>query len=149
MATRKWRSHIRFRSRATWAGRTFLVGAIFADASYLAVGDSRSYLASATMSRSVWPEKDPQETLVAGFLYANELRPGETIASAEVSCTVLTGTDAAPESVLDGDPTISDAAVLQPFYAGVDGVTYTIRCVATLSSGRVLVRAATLPVRST
>jgi hypothetical protein len=46
-------------------------------------------------------------------------------------------------------PTIADGVVLQPFRAGVHGATYKLRCVATLDpTGRVLVLAANLPVRT-
>lgn len=99
--------------------------------------------------RTLWPDKDPAESLlVATFAYANELQAGESIASAAITCTVLSGTDPSPASMLVGSPQISGSNVLQNFSGGVDGVTYTLRCVATMSpTGRVLVRAATLPVR--
>ncbi len=101
------------------------------------------------MSRANWPSKDPAEALIAAFVFANEINSGETISSVQTSCTTLYGTDASPGAVLNGLPTISGSSVLQPFHGGLDGVSYTLRCVATLSSGRILVRAATLPVRTT
>jgi hypothetical protein len=100
------------------------------------------------MSRAHWPAKDPAEVLVATFDYASEINSGETIASAVVTCSVLAGTDPTPAAVLAGSASIAGGTVLQPFQGGVDGVSYTLRCAATLSpSGRVLVLAATLPVR--
>lgn len=98
--------------------------------------------------RSHWPQKDPGEALIAEFDFVDELATGETIGSLAVSCSVLAGSDASPSAVLNGSPTISGGLVLQPFHGGLDGVTYLLRCVATLSSGRILVRTATLPVRS-
>ncbi|MER2545909.1 MAG: hypothetical protein ABTS16_21150 [Candidatus Accumulibacter phosphatis] len=97
--------------------------------------------------RSAWPAKDPEEALVAEFYYANEVQAGETITGMSVSCSVLSGVDPDPAAVLNGTPTISGSSVLQPFHAGLDGVNYRLRCVATFSSGRILVRAASLPVR--
>jgi hypothetical protein len=101
------------------------------------------------MSRAHWPSKDPVEVMVATFDYTSEINSGETIASAVVACSVLAGTDPTPAAVLAGSASISAGTVLQPFQGGVDGVSYTLRCAATLSpSGRVLVLAATLPVRT-
>ncbi len=98
--------------------------------------------------RSIWPAKDPAEALVADFSFANEIAVGETIASAQISCSVLSGKDATPSAVLSGAPNISGSSVLQRFHGGVAGATYLMRCVATLSSGRVLALAAILPVRT-
>ncbi|HND12311.1 MAG TPA: hypothetical protein PLY80_17850 [Pseudomonadota bacterium] len=101
------------------------------------------------MTRTVWPAKDPAERLVASFDYRDALDAGETIASALVTATLLAGSDADPSALLDGLPTISGGLVLQPFHGGLDSASYTLRCQATLSpSSRVLVLAATLPVRT-
>jgi hypothetical protein len=98
--------------------------------------------------RTLWPAKDPAETLVATFDYSLDLDAGETIATAATTCTLLAGTDSNPSAVLSGSPTIDAGMVLQPFTGGVDGAVYTLRCQATLTpTGRVLVLAATLPVR--
>ena len=99
--------------------------------------------------RPTWPAKDPAEVLVAAFDYSDDLDAGETIASALLSASVQLGLDADPAALLSGLPTISAGVVLQPFHGGVDGVIYTLRCVATLDpSGRVLALAANLPVRT-
>ncbi len=97
---------------------------------------------------TLWEAKDPAEKLTATFDFSSELVGGESIASASVTCTVISGTDASPGQVLNGSASISGSTVLQPFQGGISGVTYDLRCVATLSSSRVLVLAATLPVRS-
>lgn len=99
--------------------------------------------------RTLWPAKDPAEKLVATFDYSEDLDAGETIASATLTCTLLSGTDADPAAMLYGTPTIAGGTVLQPITGGVDGAAYTLRCQATLDpTGRVLVLAATLPVRT-
>lgn len=100
------------------------------------------------MSRTLWANKDPEEKLVASFDFASEIDAGESIQSVLITCTLVSGSDASPASVLNGSPVISGTNVLQPFQGGVDGCTYTLRCAASLSSGRVLVLAATLPVRT-
>ena len=101
------------------------------------------------MSRTLWPAKDPAEKLVTTFDYSADLDAGETIASANLTCTLLSGADADPSAVLYGTPTIAAGTVLQPITGGVEGATYTLRCAVTLTpSGRVLVLAATLPVRT-
>ncbi len=99
--------------------------------------------------KTVWPHKDPAEELVATFDFVAELESGETILAAVTSCTLIAGTDASPAAVLDGLPTIDAGTVLQRFSGGVHGASYTLRCQVTLDpSGRVLVLAATLPVRT-
>lgn len=86
---------------------------------------------------------------MATFDFTAEVDAGESIFSAVVSVSLLAGTDATPSALLTGSPVIAAGTVLQPFHAGVDGVTYTLRCVATLTpTGRVLVLAANLPVRT-
>jgi len=46
--------------------------------------------------RSSWPEKNPEEALVAEFSFANEIVEGETITGTLITCSVLSGTDASP-----------------------------------------------------
>lgn len=97
---------------------------------------------------TIWKPKDPAEHLVATFHYLDELDDGETIVGAIPTCTLISGTDPAPEALFSGERVIAGGTVLQPFAGGIEGATYKFRCVATLSSGRVLVRAAILPVRT-
>lgn len=98
---------------------------------------------------TLWPPKDPAEVLVGTFDFSSEVESGETIASAVVSASLVAGVDADPSSLIynGSQTTIVGATVLFGMYGGVDQATYSLRCVATLSSGRVLVLAATLPVR--
>lgn len=99
------------------------------------------------MTRLTWPEKDPRERLVATFDFSDELDEGESITIAVVTCSLLSGVDASPSSVLDGSHAIDGQEVRQFFHLGVDGASYCMDCVTTLNSGRIIVRAATLPVR--
>lgn len=97
-----------------------------------------------------WPAKDPAEILVATFDFSEEIAVDETIDAATVTCTVLSGGDEDPVAVVDSAlPVIDGTSVLQRLTAGVAGVSYRLRCTVELTpSGRVLVLAATLPVRS-
>ena len=56
--------------------------------------------------------------------------------------------DTASPLALWGSPLIDGGEVRQTISAGLAGSSYTLRCLATLSSGRLLALAATLPVRT-
>lgn len=88
---------------------------------------------------------DVDEVDTLTFQFAAGLLDGESIVSADVQCTVHAGTDAAPSNLLVGPPQISGTDVLQLAQGNVTAVTYHLRCLATLSSGRVLVAAGYLP----
>lgn len=86
------------------------------------------------------------ESVVVSFDFTDVLL-GETISSVDsVVVTVVNGEDATPSALLDGDPTISGAFVLQPVTAGVAGVDYRLVCTITTSGNRVLLLDAILPV---
>jgi hypothetical protein len=93
------------------------------------------------------------------FDFSRDLVPGETISSVSVTCEAIQGTDAAAQDMVTGTALIgtmttagvftesaSGGVVLQRFTAQEQGVTYGVRCVATLSSGRKLTAAGELPV---
>jgi hypothetical protein len=94
------------------------------------------------------PNKNPSEVINITFAYAAELGSTETIISAVVTCTLLSGADLAPSAMLNGIPTIQTSNVVQEIIGGLDGNGYLIECLATLSSGRVLARIGYLPVTS-
>lgn len=94
----------------------------------------------------VLPDKDPEERIVIPFDYSDEMAGAESIVAAIVTAEVKTGVNANPVAALDGQPSLFPQEVFQAF-TGLDDVVYLIRCRATLSSGRILVRAALLPVR--
>lgn len=97
--------------------------------------------------RAQWEAKDPAELLVASFNLVDVIEVGENIVSTALSVSVMDGVDASPSALLSGGVTISGSLVLQNIQGGVDGVTYSVRAVITMNTGRVLVGAATLPVR--
>lgn len=82
--------------------------------------------------------KDLSERDNFRFDFTLALTSGETISSAVVTCEVADGTDASPSALLSGSPVVASPNVTQLVIGGLVGVSYYIRCVATLSSGRVL-----------
>lgn len=101
------------------------------------------------MSRYTWPEKDPAEAIFLGFDYAADLDTAETLSgSPTVTASLIAGTDPTPSALLSGSPSVVGAVVLQRVVGGVAGASYTLRCQITTSASRVLVLAATLPVRT-
>jgi hypothetical protein len=91
--------------------------------------------------------KDVGEIDVIVFNFTRRLKAGETIlASPVVSCVVETGADASASAVLSQTAQVSGKTVLQEVAGGIEGVVYLVRCEAHLSSGRIVVLAALLPV---
>ena len=88
---------------------------------------------------------DLDEIDVLTFEFSPALLSGEAIQTASVACTVHSGTDATPAAVLVGLHQVSGTTVLQQVQGNVSGVTYHLRCIATLNSGRALVAAGYLP----
>lgn len=90
--------------------------------------------------------QDQAERRRIGFDFSAELvnYPDVTIESATMSATVVSGTDPNPSSILTGSVQVDGAQIFQMREGGVTGVTYKIRCEATLSDGQVLVRTGNL-----
>lgn len=98
------------------------------------------------MSRVTLNCKVVNETRKETFDFTSRLAIGETISSATVTCTVYSGTDATPSSVISGVATISGTKVTQLVTAGVLGVIYLLTCAATTSAGQILELQAFLPI---
>lgn len=92
------------------------------------------------------PAKDPSEILVIDFNFASELGTNETVESAVVTVRTHRGYDLSPSAILATACQLQPGLVLQQIGAGVDGTTYYLKCVATTSAGRALVRKTLLPV---
>lgn len=91
---------------------------------------------------------DINETDYVSFDFTDLLYAGETInpAAVSVSCEVSTGVDASASSRRSGSPVIGSTVVRQLMTTMQDGVTYLVRCQATLApTGRVLVLAGLVP----
>lgn len=90
--------------------------------------------------------KDVGENDVLSFDYTESLVDDETVDSAVITVSTLSGVDASPSSMLSGSPQATSPFVLQAITDGVRNVEYLFYCKATTSSGRVLVAAGVLPV---
>lgn len=105
------------------------------------------------------PAMDLEEVDDIPFNFTADMVPGETITDADIACTPISGDDNAAQDMVTGSHLVgtlstagvfaesaSGGVVLQRFTAQKAGVTYGVRCVATLSSGRKLTAAGELPV---
>lgn len=105
------------------------------------------------------PAMDLNEVDDIPFDFTRDLVAGETIASVAITCAPIQGADADSQDMVTGSALIgtmtmagvftesaSGGVVLQRFTAQTQDVTYGVRCVATLSSGRKLTAAGELPV---
>ena len=95
------------------------------------------------MSQKISVESfDPKrvdEDAVRGFDFTDQLASGETLVSAATwVVTTARGTDALPQNILSGAPTISGAIVSQKIVDGGPLVTYLLQCGVTTSLGQVL-----------
>lgn len=67
------------------------------------------------------------EVIPLTFDLKNILGTGETISTSPTwEVTVEEGTDASPEAILSGSPTISGSEIIQRIIAGLEGVKYKI-----------------------
>jgi hypothetical protein len=98
------------------------------------------------MPRIVLAPRTPTSTRFESFDFTSLLASGETINTASLAVTVVSGLDAAPSGILSGSPSISGAVVKQLFTGGVSGVTYGIVCTANTSLGQSLQLAAYMSV---
>lgn len=90
------------------------------------------------MSIQVLPSKLSTETQNIQFDFTSMLAVSETISSQAVVCTVYSGTDASPSSVISGAATASGPRVSQLVTAGTVGVIYLLTCTVTTSAGQTL-----------
>lgn len=92
--------------------------------------------------------KDPAEQIAVTFEFAAGLIAGESITGTPtITASATGGSDTSPTSILSGSPLVSGSQVMQTVIGGVDGSTYKLRCLVTLTpSGRKLVLAGLLPV---
>ena len=105
------------------------------------------------------PAMDLNEVDDIPFDFTRDLVAGETITSVAITCAPIQGADADSQDMVTGTALVgtmtaagvftesaSGGVVLQRFTAQVRDVSYAVRCVVTLSSGRKLVAAGELPV---
>ncbi len=99
-----------------------------------------------TITNPGFDPKDPGETVVLGFDFANLT---DTPTSPTITATRHAGTaDASPSAILSGSPSISGTQVLQKVTGGTAGTDYLLRCEVDGPSGTHYVLAGVLPVRT-
>ena len=81
------------------------------------------------MNRVVIPAKAANAKQDVIFDFISILAEGETLAAAVVSASVFSGTDASPESLLNGSASIDGTRVTQNIQGGQTGVIYTLLCI--------------------
>jgi mannitol/fructose-specific phosphotransferase system IIA component len=82
---------------------------------------------------------NPLEKRNVEFNFIESLLPKETVVSSVITVAVKSGIDATKDNVLSGSASIvSGYKVVQLVQGGLNGVTYEITCVATLSTGKKL-----------
>ena len=90
------------------------------------------------MPRAVIPSKYVGVTINATFDFTSQLAIGETISTQSCTCSVYSGTDASPSSVISGSASASGTVVTQKLTGGVLGVIYNVLCTITTSVGQTL-----------
>lgn len=100
------------------------------------------------MTAQTLDEKDPAEQIAVTFDFSAGIIGGETISGTPtVTASATGGSDTSPSAILSGTPLVSGSQVMQTIVGGVDGSTYKLSCLITLTpSGRKLVLAGLLPV---
>lgn len=86
------------------------------------------------------------ETFLAKFDFASRLDVGVTISTAVVTCTVYSGTDASPSSMISGADSTSGTIITQAITGGTLGVVYYLLCTITTSDSQTLLAAGFLAV---
>jgi len=96
--------------------------------------------------RTIFDAKISSADYPATFDFAQDLAVGETLSAVSTTAAVYSGTDPAPEALLDGAPAISGKQVVQNTTGGVLGTVYYLFCAVTTSLGQVLTREGYLSV---
>ena len=78
------------------------------------------------------PSKTSAETLPITFNFSDKLQFGETVTGSAVACSVFSGTDPSPTSMV-GTITNTSTTVTVTITGGVTGNLYLLVCVATAS----------------
>lgn len=99
------------------------------------------------MKVEIWPDVRVGERIPAEFDASAELVFGDSINVTEVSITLLSGVDASPASLKDGEPVIKGARVFQ-WLAPLQACSYRVVCRVTTAYGRVVLMAGVLNAKT-
>lgn len=92
------------------------------------------------MTRLILEGKHSGETRTIKADFISDLAAGETISSASVTCTLYSGTDASPSSLISGSASISGSEVSQKITGGTEGNVYKLSFSAVTSTSQTLKR---------
>ena len=92
--------------------------------------------------------KAPAEIETFTFDFTAALGSGETINSASVTSSVVTGADPGIAAMISGAAQISAGLVLQKIQGGVAGVRYELQCTIATSAGQTLILAGDLLIQN-
>lgn len=96
------------------------------------------------MSRITLEGKLAGETELVVFDFTSKMVVGTTISTKTTTCSVYSGTDSSPSSVINGAATSSGQKVTQSVTGGVLGVVYLLVCTITTSDSQTLILSAFL-----
>jgi hypothetical protein len=88
--------------------------------------------------RVVLSPKKLGEDLIVPMDFISRLAVGETIVTAVAACSVYSGTDPAPQDMLNGAPTVVSTVVEQTIIGGVVGTVYELLYTITTTQGQTL-----------
>lgn len=82
------------------------------------------------VSHHVLPAKALAETVRFTFDFLSLLPQGEVLSAAAVEVDVYSGVDPDPQSMVRGRASVSGSRAFQLIQGGVEGVTYSVKCIA-------------------
>ena len=88
--------------------------------------------------RTTFKTKLPGSIETVQFDFVSVMPENAVIASQSVTISVYSGTDSRPSNMILGHATVDGSIVKQTICGGLDGVVYTIKCIATTSLGNIM-----------
>lgn len=83
------------------------------------------------MNNLVFEDKGVAEVVPLVVNFSDKLQFGEAINGANVTVSVISGTDPTPSAILSGGPTFTATTISQNITGGVVGVLYAVAFLAT------------------
>ena len=100
-------------------------------------------------SEQILKAKSPSSTIIVVFEFLSDLERTESLSGTPaVSCSVYSGTDAAPSALISGAASRSGTTVRQTIVAGTVGNIYDLVCTVGTNLSNTLVKSAKLAIVS-
>lgn len=100
------------------------------------------------MATQIYQEKLAQEELTVDVDFLSRCATGESASTAISTMTVLSGTDATPEAMLSGLPSVSNNVVSQKVVGGVGGVIYLLTISVRTTANNIVINEVKLAVKT-